>query len=446
MQEAKILISKNAFHKMLSHASRHGSPALKERFNVVGACIGKKDPKTKDLIVSEIVPLIHGELINKSRPNINTNQLENVKAQYIKENLSIIGWYHSILEGELKFQGINKDIHVLFQNEEKPSGFCVLFNPFQSESSVPFRIKAFRLNDIKDPDMNQFLEIEVKIEPPNSLEYFKWIKDIMELRESKSLTFIEEFSGVESISKSELQQIPQSSLQETQEKWEQTGPIFSKIEDGFSIFLTSLKQSFEKEFDDWLSNLNEGATKGGRSLMEATNQMKEQISSGIERIEKWGSSQIKENFKEYEEEFEVIREKENNSIEQAKMHLSTWKKSSVNDVEKIITSNSSPLLERLTNMEIKSQGTQQELSSTSEELFNKLNQIKEKIMSTKNEIEATLPKMIKNVEGDLERGRQEINAVYDKITNKYGDLEKKLSIIESSLKSLQELISEIGKL
>jgi len=198
----------------------------------------------------------------------------------------------------LFFSDIAIKNHRIFQNEQRPYAFCIIFDHTLMGQEDSLGFEAYRLDNFVDPMNKEHHKVVVEIEIPNTLEYFKWLQKFVEDIHKKEPIMIKEYKELDGTAPSDLQEIPKSEMEindlEINEVDQTIKPIISGFQEGSSRFSDIFANIFENQIANWSNDINQGTTRGTELLTKTVTQMKDKISVGINNIESWFNRNLDE--------------------------------------------------------------------------------------------------------------------------------------------------------
>lgn len=434
-------IQPRAFRKMLFHVMRFVNEIKDEPTEVLGVCIGNTSAEGGTLIITDSIPLLHGDDVELGLSQELHNLFEQIKAS----NESIIGFYVSHPSYGLFLTDSDKKIQQYFQTEKNPYAICIVFDHALIDKD--FGMKVYKCKNYEKPE--EIIEIVPNIQIPDSLEYFKWVQELIENYQRKEPSIIKEYLETQTPLPEQLQEIPQ--LEEiTDEKEEQPPSQLENSIKGIQIGATTLTNTlinnYENQLGIWLNDIEEGSLKGIDFIQSSLNQLKNTIGKGLDGLENY----FQRKFNEISAVFvEGITESLESRIENQK-DLDDHINSSI----KSIISNSNEIIKEKHN----------ELSSVFEAQANQLEEIvlnydknakriDELIENNKNKI-LSIYSELDNLSEDVIKRLHDSNSQFEKdILNKienqninFVSIDEKYEEIELLIERLQNLISEFRQM
>ena len=297
-KNGKIFIKKEAFRNMLTHVLRFGSDKLEQSIEVMGICLGDFDNVENRVIVTNAVPLIHGD---KAEIGFDKDTYDSFIDIGKKYSSNLIGYYHSHPSWGLYLSESDLKNIQYFQNENFPQGFSIVFDHTLMGKDGSLGFEIYRLDDYNKPDKYHTVPFEIEI--PNSLEFYKWVQKFSEDFQKKDPILIKEIDEFIEQPLGELQEIPRSEDLQTVEEEIVEFPELTSIASGFqhgTERLSDMINNISKtQMGDWIRDLNLGTSKGTEYINKSVNKMKEAISSGIIKVDNWFNKTLNETVNEF---------------------------------------------------------------------------------------------------------------------------------------------------
>lgn len=290
-EEGKVLISKEAFRNIITHILRFGNEALENSVEVVGICIGKSASNEKDILLINAIPITHGKNVSLGFSEEDYAKFDKINERYESQNLHIVGWYHSHPGWGLFFSDIAIKNHHYFQTEENTNGFSIVFDHTLMGKDENLGFEIFRLNNYEDLMAMEYHNVEFELEPPNTLEYFKWVQKFVEDIQKKTPILIKEINEVIEPTPTDLQEIPiPEELEEKKlkkEEYPDITPIISGFQEGASKFAETFMGTLKSQLGDWTKDINQGSLNGTGHILNSLKQMKDKVSFGLSKVQNW---------------------------------------------------------------------------------------------------------------------------------------------------------------
>ena len=436
-----IDIQAEAFRKMIFHALRFVNETQDEPIEALGLFIGSSSSENGSLTITDSIPLIHGDKVELGLSQELHDLFEQVKASHE----SIIGFYVSHPGYGLFLSDSDKQILQFFQTEDNPNGICIVFDHTKIDDH--FGLKIFKFKDHANPE--EIIEIMPNILIPDSLEYFKWVQELVENFQRKEPVIIKEYLEAQKPLPEELQEIPKlhDIIDELEEKpSSQMEKSIIGIRTGATTLADTFVNNYVNQLDAWLNDIGEGSLKGADFIQSSLNQLKNTIGKGLEGLETYFQKKFNEissvfvkgisesldsrieNQKDLENHMtssiEDITNNSNEVIKQKLDELTTVFESQVNQLEELVINhdkNANRIDELIENNKNKISSIYSVLDGLSEDVIKRL-------QSSSSQFEKSLLNKIEN---------QGINFV--SIDEKYGE-------IELLIERLQNLISEFRQM
>jgi len=430
-----------AFRKMIFHVLRFVNEIKDEPVEVLGLIIGNFSSEKGSLTITDSIPLLHGDNVELGLSQELYDLFEQVKASHD----SIIGFYVSHPGYGLFLTDSDKKIQHYFQTEDNPNAICIIFDHAQIDDN--FGVKIFKFKDYNNPE--EIIEIIPHILVPDSLEYFKWVQELVENYQKKEPIIIKEYLEAQKPQLEELQEIPQLTdiIDESIEKpSSQMENSIIGIRTGASTLADTFVNNYLNQLDVWLNDIEEGSLKGGNFIQSSLNQLKNTIGKGLEGLENY----FQKKFNEISAVFvDGITESLESRIKNQK-DLENFITSIINNVK----SNSNEVIEQKLNELTNVIGSQvNQLDELVMNLDKNANRIVELIENNKNKI-SSLYSILDDFSVDVINKLDTSNSQFEKailnaIENQginFASINEKYGEIELLIERLQNLISEFRKM
>jgi proteasome lid subunit RPN8/RPN11 len=290
----KVEIQPIAFKKMIFHSLRYANQNLEEKQEVLGICIGNESEDKNIITVTDIIPLIHGDQIEIGLSKELYELFERIKSELNSEEVKIIGWYLSHPGYSLELTDSDKTIHLYFQNENNPNSIAILFDPLKFKKSNNFGVKCLRLKDYKQPETSQELESIIKI--PNTLDFFNWVKNLIEDSQRKKPQIINEYEETKKPVLEELQEIPKPDelKKEVSELDKNLETLSSGVKQGTDAFSNDFLEVYKTQIEKWTKDVKNGSLKGTEYIRSSLNQLNKTINKGLEGLQGYFKTKFNE--------------------------------------------------------------------------------------------------------------------------------------------------------
>ena len=445
-EKGSVFIKMTPFKDMFTHVLRFTNVVLEYNEQVLGLCIGKKNPDNDDITITKIIPITHGDEVELGFSEKIHKSLIQIQEEASNENLSVVGWYHSHPEAEtLFFSDVDKKNHLYFQNEKFQYGFGIVFDHSKLKKSDNFGLEVFRLKDHSKGDKSDYIKVKYEIEAPNSLDFYNWVQKLVEYGQMKNPIIIKERLELKEQVPRDLQEIPMSTEQLEMEidlEYQDINPVVDGFKKGLQNFSNLVLNDYKSELETWSSEFNDGALKGLNKISDSLAHMNLTIDSGFERVEKWIETKFKERINEYKEKVEGYVNKRLPGQEDLKANTS--------EIKEILTSEINKHLEQSIDYITKS------IKKDLNETINKLYEIsmvdakvKERIENSTKEI-SSLTEQIQNLSIEMLKGISAINhpfetnlsTNYDKLISELEPFKDNFDEFETFIERLQKIIPD----
>jgi len=436
----KVFIKMSAFKDMLSHVLRFANILLDFNDQVLGFCIGSRDPNNNNIIVNRAIPITHGDTVELGFSEKIHKVLIQTKEEAKNENLELLGWYHSHPDSKsFFFSDVDKKNHHYFQNEQNPNAFGIIFDHSKLQKGSNFGIEVFRLKDLKIGEKSDTIKVEHEIEAPTSLDFYRWVQKLVEFGQTKNPIIIREKLEMSDQTPPDLQEIPMSVGEldsDIELKYPNIEPVVEGVKKGLQNFSNLVLNNYKTELETWSTEFNDRALIGLNKISDSLAQMNLAINNGFEKVEKWIDINFNERIDEYKGKIEGYVKKRLEGQEELKSNADKIKKSLVSEINKNLEQ----------SIESISKSIKKDLNETINKLYELSMQdkkIKEKIENSTNKI-STLTDQIENLSIDMLKGISAINHPFElNLSTNYDKLISELELFNNSYVELEELIERL---
>ena len=438
--DGKIFIKMSAFNDMLSHVLRFANSSLDFNDQVLGFCLGSKDPNNNDLIVSQVIPITHGDIVELGFSEKIHKFLVQIKEESESKNLQVLGWYHSHPESKsFFFSDVDKKNHLYFQNEQTPNAFGIVFDHSKLQKGGNFGLEVYRLVDPKKGIKSKKTTVKYEIEAPKSLDFYRLIQKLVEYGQTKNPIIIREKLEMNDQTPLDLQEIPMSVEQVDSNidlKYPNIEPVVEGVKKGLQNFSNLVLNNYKTELETWSTEFNDGTLIGLAKISDSIAHMNSAINNGFEKVEKWIDLNFKERIDEYKGKIEGYIKKRIEGQEDLKSNTSDIKESLTNEINKNLEQ----------SIEVVTKSIKKDLNETINKLYELSMQdkkIKESIEKSSNQI-SNLTYMIENLSIDMLKGISAINHPFElNLSTNYDKTISELELFNRSFVELEELIERL---
>jgi len=279
---------------MIYHGLKFANETSAESQEVLGICIGNEVQDENKITVIDSITLTHGDQVALGLSKELHELFEKVRKENDSEENKIVGWYLSHPGYALEFTDSDKSIQLYFQNDSDPNAIAVIYDPLKFAQSDNFGMKCFKLEDFRHPA--KYLELECEIKIPNTLDFFKWVKELMEESQKKNPQLIYEYEESKKPKLEELQEIPQS-----EEPSKKIIEVDNKIEAllegakrGTNAFTNDFLDIYKSQLENWTIDVKIGSLKGTEYIRSSLNQLKKTINKGLEGLQGYFKAKFNE--------------------------------------------------------------------------------------------------------------------------------------------------------
>lgn len=446
MEKGKVIITKEAFFKMITHVLRFAHEDLEESVEVMGVCIGKQEGDNMKVI--NAIPITHGNKVEVGFSNEDYAAFAQVDEHYSEKGLYSIGWYHSHPGWGLFFSDTDKKNQLSYQSEQSPYGFGIVFDHTLMGQGENLGFDVYRLEDLSQGPNSNYVRVAYEVEAPKSLNYYNWVKKLVEDTQRKEPVLIQELKEKSAGAPGELQEIPTSPEQEgeAEDKYPQINPII----DGFNEGTTKISEHFLNQFKEqlgiWTKDMNLGVLSGSKHLKNTLTEMEEGFSFGINKVQEWFETTLAEITDDFQKEVSGYLNKRMETQGNLRADVQEKADQISQAMDQEITSK---LTEIISQLEEKTNNLTQSIT-TMKKKGEETNNLIEQNSETISQLKSELNNLSEAVKDDLKQSGQSLEEKFlDQINSLDGDmtkLGKKFSEIEGISKKLKDIAMKFRNL
>jgi len=191
-----VTVKAEAYYKMLVHILRFGSKAKDRRQykECMGILIGRLEGTgdVKNVIIEDAVPVSHGGSIEVAFKPEDYITFSYIDAEYAEKDppLFSCGWYHSHPSLRIFFSSTDIKNQLGWQTPN-PSAVGIVFDHTYLENPGDMGFRTFRLDDPAKGPMTDYHEVKTTVEPPDSVDYYIKIMNLINSIHSKEPPILE---------------------------------------------------------------------------------------------------------------------------------------------------------------------------------------------------------------------------------------------------------------
>ncbi|MFX1393605.1 MAG: Mov34/MPN/PAD-1 family protein [Promethearchaeota archaeon] len=448
-----VIIKPLAYYKMLVHILRFGNRLRDIRLykEVMGMLIGylEGDGVIKNVIIEDAVPISHGGSIEVAFAQEDYITFAQVDEQYAEKNWFTVGWYHSHPGLQIFFSGTDI-LNQLGWQTPNPSAIGIVFDHTYLEKPGDLGFRTFRLDDPSKGSKSSYHEIETIVEPPDKMEFYIKIMELINSVQSKEPPILEInetldlFGEIFFPSKSELLAVkPELKLKE----------ILSALHNGISNFLELSIEPLINFLNSWSQEIIKNTMDNNLQMRSDLEDFKNDLGQGLNNLQnnfKFSltyklndlDSYIESRFENFDKDREEINNLINNLKKEVPLKINELFDGTINialnRVIQILDENSKKLA-KIDKKEVKSSENLDQQHKSLENLSKKIKSV-EKLISDKirgfQEISGNIKEQLGTLSKKLTESQNETQTFLS-------NLSSTTSQLESSIQSLNNKIEEL---
>ncbi|MEE9379583.1 MAG: Mov34/MPN/PAD-1 family protein [Candidatus Lokiarchaeia archaeon] len=296
-----VIIKPDAYYKMLVHVLRFGNKARDRRQfkEVMGILIGRLEGEPdkkgiRDVIIEDAVPISHGGAIEVAFAPEDYVTFSMVDAAYAEKNWFSCGWYHSHPGLNIFFSSTDIRNQLGWQTPN-PSAIGIVFDHTNLEKPGDLGFRTFRLDNPAKGQMSGYHEIKTIVEPPDSIDYYIKLIEIINCIHSKDAPILE------------INEMPDlfgdisfpSENQILAKKPELNSMmILSSLKTGLTKFIELSVSPLVKILNSWSEGIISNTVESNLQMRKDVISIKNNLSEGISTLQKDFKFSIKEKLNE----------------------------------------------------------------------------------------------------------------------------------------------------
>ena len=444
--DGSISIQYESFRKMLSHTLRFANESKEENQQVFGVCIGEYLQDKKGYIVKDAIPIGHGDAIELGWSQEIHESIDAVKSEYKDVSNVIIGWYHSHLGYGLYFSNSDKVNNLYFQNSENPYGFGIVIEQTLLNEDPNFGVEAYRLKDYSKGAESEYMKIESKIDPPNSMQFFKWVQELVESIQNKNSEIIYEFDELTKPSPEILQEIPSSGKDEEEIEDKEKFSLLYGVNDGMEKLSDSFLKTYEQQLTSWMEDISDDVLNGSEYIRSSINNIKTTLSSGLDDAQRIFDRIFSEISSLFMKNIHTsVDTRLNNQID-LKKSIETITEEQLNNLfkrlEKEIRDITNILEENITNIK----NDLETIAQTNTSILKSLNQNNEMLHTVYEETDTLSETIIQHIENSSKGFESKLFNELEEFSSNMSPNKEIYGEIEELIERLQKVISDLRQI
>lgn len=287
-----VKIKPNAYYKIILHVLRFGNKARNHSqcIEVMGVLIGHledgEDKKFKNVIVEDVVPISHGSSVEVEFSINDYIFFEKANSMYLEKNWFMVGWYHShpdLFQHKIFFSPTDVKNQFGWQNELNPSGIALVFDHAYLDDPNDPGFRAIRLTNPTNIRDSSFHQVTTIVEPPDSLDYYFKIVELINCVHTKEPPITEENETADIFGDVKVPELNQL-------KFKQPAIDQHKVIESFQIGIANFLDLSLTPLINFLNsigtNISGDIENHNVEISTNLNQLKELINTGIDKIQR----------------------------------------------------------------------------------------------------------------------------------------------------------------
>jgi len=287
-----VKIKPLAYYKMVLHVLRFGNKARinSQCIEVMGVLIGhheeSEDKKFKNVIIEDSVPISHGSSVEVEFSINDYIFFEKANSMYLEKNWFMVGWYHShpnLFQHKIFFSPTDVKNQFGWQNELNPSGIALVFDHAYLESPDDPGFRAIRLTNPTNIRDSSVHDVKAIVEPPNDLEYYFKLVELINGIYSNEPPIIEENETADIFGDVQVPELSQ--LRFKQPEIDQH-KIVESVQVGLANFLDLSLTPLINYLNSIAKNISGEIERNNIEIRDNLSQLKNLVNIGIDKIQR----------------------------------------------------------------------------------------------------------------------------------------------------------------
>ncbi|NVM16921.1 MAG: hypothetical protein HWN80_04345 [Candidatus Lokiarchaeota archaeon] len=292
VDDSLVTIKSLAYYKMILHVLRFGNKARNNNqcIEVMGVLIGHledgEDKKFKNVVIEDAVPISHGSSVEVEFSINDYIFFEKANSMYYDKGFFVVGWYHShplLFQHKIFFSPTDVKNQFGWQNELNPSGIALVFDHAYLDSPNDPGFRAIRLTNPTNIKDSSFHQVTTIVEPPDSLEYYFKIVELINCVHTKEPPITEENETADIFGDVKVPELNQ--LQFKQPAIDQR-KVLESFQIGLANFLDLSLTPLINFLNSISTNISGDIENHNIEISTNLNQLKELINTGIDKIQR----------------------------------------------------------------------------------------------------------------------------------------------------------------
>ena len=277
---------------MVLHVLRFGNKARihSQCIEVMGVLIGhheeSEDKKFKNVIIEDSVPISHGSSVEVEFSIDDYIFFEKANSMYLEKNWFMVGWYHShpnLFQHKIFFSPTDVKNQFGWQNELNPSGIALVFDHAYLERPDDPGFRAIRLTNPTNIRDSSVHDVKAIVEPPNDLEYYFKLVELINGIYSNEPPIIEENETADIFGDVQVPELSQ--LRFKQPEIDQH-KIVESVQVGLANFLDLSLTPLINYLNSIAKNISGEIERNNIEIRDNLSQLKNLVNIGIDKIQR----------------------------------------------------------------------------------------------------------------------------------------------------------------
>jgi proteasome lid subunit RPN8/RPN11 len=439
IDNSEVIIKPTAYYKMLIHVLRFGSKAqdpgnFKE---VIGMLIGhlEGEEEIKNVIVEDAIPISHGGSIEVKFTEEQLGAFGEIDTKIFEEfgpkNWFTVGWYHSHPNLGIFFSGTDI-FNQLFWQDKNPSGIGIVFDHKYLEQPRDPGFRTFRLDDPSKGLNSHYHEVKSIVEPPDSLDYYIHIIDLINKAHSGNPPILE---LNETTSLFEDIFIPEEEKLISRKPDLDYNTLFDALSNSFLTFLRFSIEPLIKILNAWSQELINKTFYNNSQIRKDLIELKDNLSNGITSLQKSFNYSLQDKLKELDFYIDDKLDTLDEENEKFKSIIEDFNKNLMDEFDNLFEKKFFPFLKQIVGNFEKSDNKLRKIEESYKEILKNYKGNKEILIEFSKIIDPSKTRILSEIENKNKNILENYKKKLKTIEANYNNLDKDLKNILSDLKA-----------
>ncbi len=450
VDKSKVIIKPLAYYKMLVHVLRFGSIAKKksEYNECMGILIGELqgEAEIKDVIVHDAVPINHGGRVEVKFAETDYISFAAVDADFFEKGWFSVGWYHSHPELSVFFSAVDIRNQLGWQTQN-PSAIGIVWDHIRFETiEGDMGFETFRLDDPSKEMSSNYHTVETVVEPPDSIEFYQKIKELIDSIHSKEPVILEINETPDVFG--DISMPGQSQMMAKQPELELMD-ILQSLNEGVAKFTAAFFEPLIRFLNRWAQDTSNQVIKSNIKMRDTLVNLRNNLANSLNQLQNWFKFALIESFGEVDgyidDKFDLLDENK----EKLKRMLDELKDTIESQLDKLFEEKIDNMLKDISFALEGGAAKFKNVQSSSQKNFDFIDQNNKIVKDTAKKIKELSSSIEKGIDINVKNIGSQINKNLSQLAKEISETSKKqedlISNLDASLSILENIRNDLKK-